>query len=494
MAHEIQLRFLFIAALLSGLCPLAPAQYPGGQYPGGQYPPGQYPPGQYPPGQYPPNSYPPNTYPGPMGVPLPVPDIHLPSRKPKTDSSAAKTTIVQSLDGTLRKLGEKDLLLQPSGSSKKVLRFRLLARTEFRGKDGRPIRDSLLHPGDKLTVEVSPDDVETALYVTLDKSRSDKSGTAADREAASVPVDEARITAPDPADFGKTHAAAESGGGDTSRESAPPAVSSDDRGRPTLARKSDDSGAPPATPHSAATADSTASVGDGNEATDEIIRQARDESYAFSDSLPNFLVEQVTTRYTGSRAGTNWRAMDVVTADVASVNGQEEYRNTRVNGRPADPEKSGSWSTGEFQVTLDDILSPRTFARFTLRGEERVAGQTAWVFDLSVEQPNSHWQIVSQSGGDYFPAYRGAIWVDKKTHRVLRIEQRAIDMPRTFAYDKVESILVYGYVNIDGRSSLLPVQSENTGCLAGTNQCDRNVIEFRNYRKFTADSNIKFDQ
>jgi hypothetical protein len=401
---------------------------------------------------------------------LPVPNIHLPSRKPKTDAPSNSTrTTVESIDGTLRKLAEKELLLQTA--SDKVLRFRLIAKTEFQGKDGKPVRDSLMRAGDKLTIEVSPDDVETALYVILNKS-----GSSADREAASAPVDDARVATPNPGDFGKTRSVTEKTGDDAAVREAAPA--SDERDRPSLAHKSDENIRP---------SGDAASAGD-------IIRDARDEAYAFSDGLPDFLVQQVTTRYTGSRAKNNWRALDVVTADVASVNGQEAYRTIKVNGRPGDPEKSGSWSTGEFQVTLDDILSPRTFAHFTLRGEERTANRTAWVFDLSVDQPNSHWEIVSQRGGSYFPAYRGAIWVDKETRRVLRIEQRAVDLPRNFAYDNCESTLVYGYVNIEGKSYLLPIQSENIGCLAGTGDCNRNVIEFRNYRKFSSDSNVKFDQ
>ncbi|HEX4134955.1 MAG TPA: hypothetical protein VHY84_10125 [Bryobacteraceae bacterium] len=487
------MRSLFVAAVLSPLCLLA--QYPPGTYPGGQYPgstPPAQSPGQYPntyPNTYPPNTYPPSTYPGPLGVPLSIPSIHLPSRKSKSDDSGNSTnstrTTVESIDGSLRRLSEKDLSIQTA--SNKVLRFRLIAKTEFQGKDGRPVRDSLIHPGDKLTVEVSPDDIETALYVILDKA-----GNQAERDAASLPVDEARVSAPDPGDFGKARTVTEKTAGDpepretTTRETTPAET---DRERPTLARSSDDTSRPADIKRS----DDIKPSADA-ESTDDIIRDARSESYAFSDGLPNFLVTQVTTRYTGPRRGNDWRALDVVTADVASVNGQEEYRNIKVNGRPGDPEKSGSWSTGEFQVTLDDILSPRTFARFTLRGEQRVANRTAWVFDLSVEQPNSHWEIVSQRGGNYFPAYRGAIWVDKETRRVLRIEQRAIDLPRNFAYDNCVSTLVYGYVDIEGKSWLLPIQSENIGCLAGTNDCNRNVIEFRNYRKFSSDSSVKFDQ
>ncbi len=410
-----------------------------------------------------------------MGVPLPVPSIHLPSRKPKSDNTTSTRTTVESIDGTLRQLAEKDLLLQTS--SNKVLRFRLLAKTEFNGKDGKPVRDSLIHPGDKLTVEVSPDDVETALFVILDKS-----GSSADREAASVPVEEARIVTPDAADFGRAHAVTDTNAGDRPREAAVPDDSHD---RPTLAARSD-------TPIEKPVASDQ--VAAGGVSTSDIIRDAREAAYDFSEDLPNFLVQQVTTRYLGSRAVSNWTAMDVVTADVASVNGKEDYRNIKINGRAGDPEKSGSWSTGEFQVTLDDILSPRTFAHFTLRGEERIADRTAWVFDLSVEQTNSHWTLVSQRGGEYNPAYRGAIWVDKESHRVLRIEQKAIGLPRDFAYDKAESTLVYGYVNIEGKSYLLPIQSENVGCMTGTANCSRNVIEFRNYRKFSADSNVKFDQ
>src|SRR5258708_798735 len=113
----------------------AQGQYPG-QYPPGQYPPGQYPPCQYPPGQSPPGQSPPGQYPGNTGGGMPMPNIHFPKRKAKTqdNSNSAKIT-VSSVDGTLRKLEEKDLLLQTSSS--RVLRFRLIAKTQFRNKDGQ---------------------------------------------------------------------------------------------------------------------------------------------------------------------------------------------------------------------------------------------------------------------------------------------------------------------------------------------------------------------
>src|SRR5437667_233267 len=97
--------------------------YPG-QYPPGQYPPGQYPPGQYPPGQYPPNTYP-TRLPGGIPVGIPVPEVKLPKRQPKEKTPDEMKITIASVDGALRKMGEKDLFLQTAPQH--ILRFRLLA-------------------------------------------------------------------------------------------------------------------------------------------------------------------------------------------------------------------------------------------------------------------------------------------------------------------------------------------------------------------------------
>ena len=467
-----------------------PTQYPG-QYPPGPYPPGQYPPGQYPPGQYPPGQYPPGEYPTrvpgvPIPVNVPVPTIKLPQKHPKDDKGGTEQSMkvtLASADGTLRKMGEKDLLLETAKD--RVLKFRLLVKTQFRDTKGEPIRDSLLHPGDRLGVQASTDDPETALKVVLVKT-----GSASEREAASAPVEEAKIVAPTVDDLknGKTTAARETSSGDAplsggSRAGA--AGTGDDTAdtHPELRRR-----APVAE-----------TSGDGQwqpPQVDQVISDAREAAASYNADLPNFLVQQATTRYHSSTGQRNWQAIDVVTADVAVVNGKEDYRNILVNGRPPHGpiESTGSWSTGEFAITLEDVLNPVTNAVFVKRGDDTIAGRDAWVYNLSVLQENSHWTIVSADGHKYNPAYGGSIWVDKETRRVLRIEQRAVYLPPDFTYDKAESAVEYGYVIIDGKSYLLPVSSVNSACLSGTGNCMRNEIAFRNYRKFTADSDIKYEK
>ncbi|MGH9630366.1 MAG: hypothetical protein ACRD7E_18795, partial [Bryobacteraceae bacterium] len=128
-------------------------------------------------------------------------------------------------------------------------------------------------------------------------------------------------------------------------------------------------------------------------------------------------------------------------------------------------------------------------AAFVKRGEEQIGSRTALVYHYTVNQPNSHWRVVAEDRS-YNPAYKGSIWIDKDTSRVLRIEQQSLSLPDDFPFDKVEGVLDYNLVRIEAAAYLLPVRGENLMCQRGTNTCSRNEIHFRNYRKFTAESEI----
>ena len=468
------------------------SQYPGTQYPPGQYPSGQYPPGQYPPGQYPPGQYPsqyPNTYPSRLPGGLPMPDIHLPKKSDKNAKNDAKVTLA-AVDGTLRRLREKDLLLRTRGA---LLRFRLLSKTQFKNKAGDAIRDSLLHPGDQLSVEVSPDDEETAVRVILVKN-----GTPSERAAADLPMDESSARTPRAEDLGKSRSvtmgpAAPSdapAGGEPVRAGSEPAKAEGEPGKAEGEEKTGEGdpakaeGAPvPTLPRDSRL-----------DTAEQILHDAREAAASFSASLPSFLVEQATSRYFSTTNPARWQPIDVVTAELAYSGGEEEYRNFAIDGRPIDRpiEQTGAWSTGEFGSTLEDLLSTATNAAFHRRGEERIAARAAVVFDFTVTQANSHWTLVSPDQRRYTAAYEGAIWVDKETRRVLRIEQRTSSIPRDFALSRAESILNYAFVKIEQRPYLLPSAGENIGCMSGSGTCSRNAIEFRNYRKFEATSKVKF--
>ena len=58
----------------------------------------------------------------------------------------------------------------------------------------------------------------------------------------------------------------------------------------------------------------------------------------------------------------------------------------------------------------------------------------------------------------------------------------------------VETVADYEYVRIGGAQQfLLPVHSETLSCQRGTNYCSRNAIDFRNYKKYSGEATITFD-
>lgn len=226
-------------------------------------------------------------------------------------------------------------------------------------------------------------------------------------------------------------------------------------------------------------------------ASNDPIDLARQAAWEFSQKLPNFICNQLTSRHSSMTRPINWKYEDRVEAELLYLDGREDYRNIRRNGKPirkGSPEDTGQWSSGEFGTVLLDILSSSTNATFTRRKGAVFGTTMVDVYDYTVLQPNSHWQI--RYGPTIKPAYKGSLWIDPKTSRVMRIEMSAVKLPDTYEMDVIEVTVDYGWVKIGADRYLLPTKSENLACRRGSMYCSRNEIEFRDYRKFTAESTI----
>ncbi|HEY2012848.1 MAG TPA: hypothetical protein VGH38_05070, partial [Bryobacteraceae bacterium] len=143
-------------------------------------------------------------------------------------------------------------------------------------------------------------------------------------------------------------------------------------------------------------------------------------------------------------------------------------------------------------TVLIDLFSPATAADFHYKKDSRVGGVNAKMYDFNVEHKNSHWDI-KVAAQSYTPAFKGSIWIDPATARVMRIEMQAYGFPESFPTDHVESATDYQYIRLgDAKQYLLPVHAETLSCQRGTNYCSRNTIDFRNYHKYSGESNITF--
>ena len=227
-----------------------------------------------------------------------------------------------------------------------------------------------------------------------------------------------------------------------------------------------------------------------------LIEQAREAAATFLQSLPNYVCQEQTTRYVSETRQPSWNVVDIVSAEVVYDDHQESYRNLQINGRPTkkSPEDSGAWSTGEFGTILGNLFAPQSGADFKYVQEDTILHRAASVFDFKVPRVRSSWKIWVP--GQYvLPSYKGSVWIDKQTGQALRIEMQAKDIPQAFPEITVETAVDYDTISL-GTSDrfLLPVHAEALSCWRNSNECQRNVIEFRNYHKFEGESVIKFNQ
>jgi hypothetical protein len=230
-------------------------------------------------------------------------------------------------------------------------------------------------------------------------------------------------------------------------------------------------------------------------AGDPLIAKTMEAALDFTEGLPNYVCQEMMARYQSSTRPANWQAVDVVSVALVYQDGKEDYRDITINGRPfrkGMEQMDGAWSTGEFGTMLIDLLSPATAAQFHYRRDERTGGIPTKVYDYTVQRQNSHWQITMGSQ-TYSPGYKGSLWIDPSNGRVMRIEMQAYGFPQDFPTDDVESAMDYQYTRLgDAKQYLLPVHAETLSCQRGSDFCSHNVIDFRNYHKYSGESNITF--
>jgi hypothetical protein len=407
-----------------------------GQYPGGGYP------GQYPGG----------------GGGLPIP---WPRRGGQRGGQGTNQGTPVNSTGKLSRLDNKSLEVELSDG--RALLFRRTNRTKF-FRDSKEVNASQFKTGDEVSVEATEDQTGnmTALTVTWQKA-----GDTADKTPAGTSTT-------------------------TSTDAQPPVKDDQDSGPPTLKRGG--LSPHPASETSETVQPSAPSYATPSPASDPLIEKARAAAESFSEGLPNYVCAEYMARYGSDSRPVNWRPIDVVSTEVLYEAGKESYRNVAINGKPTHKEieeVGGSWSTGEYGTVLRDVLSPATAADFHSSRSSTIAGVTARVYDFTVQRENSHWHV--QTGSQSInPAYKGSIWIDPATGRVFRIEMQARAMPREYPLDTVESAVDWENVRLGGGQFLLPVHAENLSCQRGSANCTRNAIDFRNYHKYEAQSDITF--
>ncbi len=235
------------------------------------------------------------------------------------------------------------------------------------------------------------------------------------------------------------------------------------------------------------------------------IEKSRARARETIEEMPDFVVKQLITRF-GAYAGTgNWRPYDSLVIAVSySTEKGEQYRVLAQNGAPVQDARTansysgleGATSGGEFVEDLAKIFKPESKTRFDLLTTDTVRGRRALVYEYTINIENNKDGGVGLKGAkgvivSSAPAgEKGRIWIDRETHRVLRIEYQLTDIAPSFAVKAVTKSIDYDMVDISGEKYLLPIISDFRGTVQGTDSKrfeSRNVIRFKNYQKYGTD-------
>ena len=235
-----------------------------------------------------------------------------------------------------------------------------------------------------------------------------------------------------------------------------------------------------------------------------IISDMREYALNYTDSLPDFICTQVTRRYGAYLPGTKyggplggdprWQALDTLQIRLSFFQKKEQYKVVLVNSTLVnqDYEKiGGSKSFGEFGSMLKEIFEPGTEARFVWDHWGTLRGKRVMAFRYHVPLDTSKYQLIVDNKLRITTAYTGLVEVEPDTHAVVRLTAEAEDIPADFPMKKATDVLDYDYQDLSGHTFLLPLKSQVLMQMSdGLTRLDQ---EFRVYRKYSAESDIKFD-
>jgi len=202
---------------------------------------------------------------------------------------------------------------------------------------------------------------------------------------------------------------------------------------------------------------------------------------------------QTNQRFTSKAGVQNWKAKDTITELLRYSGGKEVHQILEVNGVRNAIDRSqvkGLMTKGEFGEFLDAVYSPDAHAEFAWQGRTLVEGQEAHVFAYKVKRNNSIYSLSTVDGRSRVnSAFHGVIHIDANSLATRFVSIEALDIPVQALYGESTVSVNYGYFTFNGEKFLLP-KSAALSVRVGKRQLLKDEMQFRNYRKYGATSNL----
>lgn len=236
--------------------------------------------------------------------------------------------------------------------------------------------------------------------------------------------------------------------------------------------------------------------------------EARAVALGYSEMLPDFVCTETVQR-SASEAGV-WRTLDSLTLQLTYANKKENYKVILAGNQVSDLDYrsvGGAMSAGEFGSTLRWIFEPASGTTFRWEKWAVVRKTPVAMYSYRVAQASSHYVLAFGDGPDLrslIVGYHGVLGIARDSHMVWRLTTEADDIPADFSIRQSSTTVEYDYADVGGKRFLLPSKAETNMLYQPSRTGDsrlerelrpklmRNLLQFRNYRKFAVDSEVDF--
>jgi hypothetical protein len=230
------------------------------------------------------------------------------------------------------------------------------------------------------------------------------------------------------------------------------------------------------------------------EQTSAAIEMSRKAALTYARSLPDFICTQQVHREIHGQV--SWRAFDTLTIQLSYFDRREDHKLLLVDGKPSEKsyaDLSGAISLGEFALLQRQIFDPASEAVFTWQKWTKVGKRRAAIYLYRVDVSHSQYSLnfsISAGLTQAIVGYHGMVEVDRETGDVLSLTCIADAIPKTYPINSSTTRVTYDLADVGSKQYLLPASSEVE--MRARQVWARNRAEYRNYRKFSADSTLHF--
>ena len=224
-----------------------------------------------------------------------------------------------------------------------------------------------------------------------------------------------------------------------------------------------------------------------------IIEKAREWALQFSSGLPDFIATETVSRSSAKKNSQFWAPQDTLTMSVAfSQKTRERYKLLTINGKPTKKDLSeagGFTSYGEFGTGLQFLFDPASKTQFLWDRWTMLDGRPTYVFSYKVDLAHSTYTLTLLNKR-IRSAMKGYVYLDRDSLQAMRLTAEADGFPPEWGEMKTLTVVDYAYAEVAGERHLLPRRTYSRLMQGAVRQ--RNVTEFSDYRKFSAETTVSF--